>query len=252
MASKPSTTRSVRDQGVPDGLFRSCMDVIRTSHTKGQMLRTLFIMSGVFSDKLLYAELLTQFYVTTEALGALIDEASEFDLETLEKYKGFHLDYLSDLSSLLGPSHLAQIDSFKTPSSLKYIQALKENASHESLLAGIIILWGPMVIGGGAMLYPKVKKAYGGECVKTFEKFIGAGREQRRKEFIDYVDTVGSRLTPSQFSKVVDLCDTYMKMNNEMMIQVKRRPWWFKWGVGVVVSVAVGAVIHAYTKNPKK
>lgn len=133
------------------------------------------------SDKLLYAELLTQFFVTTEALGALIDEASEFDLETLEKYKGFHLDYLSDLSSLLGPSHLAQIDSFKTPSSLKYIQALKENASHESLLAGIIILWGPMVIGGGAMLYPKVKKAYGGG-----EKLLGAKRLNGRKENVRF------------------------------------------------------------------
>ena len=44
-------TERVRNQGKPNGLFRACMDEIRSSHTTGQALRTAAIVSGLLTDR---------------------------------------------------------------------------------------------------------------------------------------------------------------------------------------------------------
>lgn len=208
----------------------------------------------------MYAELLTQFYVTTECLDLILLEseseiASSVLNSELGKYKGFCNDYATDLEHLLGPDHLRIINSYKSEAAIKYIKTLKENNAKvelrdASLLAGIFILWGPMIIGGGAMLYPRVKKAYGELACSTFTLFIGSGREKRKREFIDFFDSVGERMEEEEFNKVVELCGEYMRMNNEMMVQVKRRPWWVKWGAGLGISLACGAV-YVYVKKKK-
>lgn len=67
-------TARVREMGREDGLFRACMDVIRSSHKSGQALRTAMLAAGLLTDADCYAELLVQFYVVTHALETRMEE----------------------------------------------------------------------------------------------------------------------------------------------------------------------------------
>ena len=71
-------TRSVREQGRANGLFRKCMDQIKTSHTVGQGLRSAALAAGLMTDRKCYAGLLSQFYVATRALHAGPENLTRF------------------------------------------------------------------------------------------------------------------------------------------------------------------------------
>lgn len=238
-------TEIVRNKGEENGLFRAVMDKIKHSHTVGQKVRTAFVLSGVFSDQLLYAELLTQFAVTTAVFEDLLKERGSKSIANLDY--NFSPLYSLDLSHLLGPSSYTEKTSELASNAAKeYITLLKEHSktefSEESLVAAVMILWGPLIIGGGAMMAPKVKKSYGAEATNVFQPVIGAGREQRRRDFIEVIDAAGKSLN---FDKIVEFSGCYMEKNNAMMLEIKRRPWWFKWAIGAGISVVVGVYLGA-------
>ena len=162
MAEEKRTTR-VRDQGRPDGLFRGCMDAIRTSHSIGQALRTAMIAAGLMTDQRCYSELLCQFYVCTAALEKrLAGQPAEGMVTRLAAATGlaggFTSGYEADLAYLLGGGDWRSTAGHLTSEvATRYIQRI-EGATEVELAAAVFILWGPLAIGGGAALKPRVKK----------------------------------------------------------------------------------------------
>lgn len=253
LAEERRQTDLVRNRGAKDGLFRACMDRIRQQHHIGQLLRSAFVMGGVFTDVHCYTELLTQFYAATKALEELLGKVkqqqkthiSEEMRALLDRY-AFTEAYEADLKYLLGESEWeAQVQQLTSDAAAKYVRKLQTYANlEEGVLAGVIILWGPLVIGGGASLYPRVRKAYGEGACNVFKQILGSqGREDRRSEFINAVDSValkGDDKSPIKFQNIVDLCGIYMGHNNAMMTSVKRRAWWMNYVYGGL-SLAVAA-----------
>mmetsp|Transcript_21532 Transcript_21532/g.46787 ORF Transcript_21532/g.46787 Transcript_21532/m.46787 type:complete len:311 (-) Transcript_21532:54-986(-) len=275
------STAKVRDQGRPHGLFRGCMDQIRTSHTIGQSLRSAALAAGLLTDAKCYAELLGQFYMVTAALESRMEEllhnsgSSDCNLDSqalVAKVKSlgysFKVDYERDLHSLLGPKWNSTIQSWTTEPAKRYIRRL-ESATHVECAAAAFILHGPLVIGGGAMLKPRVEKAFGEDATHVFESVIGAkrgGRSGRRREFIELYDTLlddaeeaaaesrvensesrqnGDEVDPSRdvrFKAIVEACGEFMQLNNEIMLAVRQAPWWRKY-VAASAMAAVSALI---------
>ena len=249
-------SEAIRRKGVPDGLFDKCMIQIRTAHSIGQSLRTLFVLSGVFSDKMLYSELLTQFYVVTEALERLLEKHEPQLLSSLrEQYKGgFAKLYQSDLQYLLENTNPPLCVADLTSSSAKkYIETIQSDISiengqyrKEALIAGVFILWGPLIIGGGAAMYPRVKSSYGLDATNVFTHIIGSGRSKRVQDFIDIYDALGTDKT-LDFDKIVELSGKYMQCNNEMMVAVKRNPKWAYYALyGIIGVLGIGSVAYIF------
>lgn len=262
-------TEKIRNQGREHGLFRSCMDIIRSSHRLGQTLRTAALTAGLLTDANCYAELLGQFYVVTSALEQRMQEllgATEDDdkssksrpkksLLLVAKVKAlgysFSHAYARDLHSLLGSNWLDIIHSWTSEPASRYIQRL-QCATDAECAAAAFILYGPLVIGGGAMLKPRVERAFGADATHVYTDVTGSargGRSQRRREFIDFYDTlldnddytsssVSSSADGDTFTQIVDACGEFMELNNQMMMAVKQTPWWKKYVTASMVVVA--------------
>ena len=261
-------TERVRNQGKPDGLFRACMDEIRSSHTTGQALRTAALVSGLLTDSKCYAEMLGQFYLVTASLEKRMDEliascGGDDDKKSLllvSKVKNlgysFTTAYEKDLEALLGKKEWRNtINAWSTEPTKQYIKAL-ESANDIDCLAAAFILHGPLVIGGGAMLKPRVQKAFGENATNVFEDVTGTakgGRSKRRREFIELYDTVleSDESYDAIFAAVVEKCGEYMRLNNEMMLAVRQRPWWKKYVTASVVAI-VSAVIWRVVSTTNK
>jgi hypothetical protein len=166
--SEAKQTEKVSKLGRENGLFKQCMDEIKSSHSKGQALRSASLAAGAVSDVHVYAELLCQFYVATEALERRIDDFLDSDQKTIASNDGsnnngtdnrsilqqvnsldyrFSKGYERDLEFLLGSNWRCQVESMTTDPARDYIQRLKV-ADEIGLTAAAIILWGPLVIGG--------------------------------------------------------------------------------------------------------
>merc|ERR1712028_176151 len=242
--SEAVRTNRVRDQGAPNGLFRASMNQIETDHTIGQKLREVMLVAGLLTDARCYAELLGQFYLCTEALESRLYAPAAAGMPLLQRVSklGYHFveGYEADLLHLLGDDWRAQAREQATASCSSYVTQLQQ-ASQEQLVAAAFILWGPMVIGGGAMLKPRVKKAFGTEATHVFESVVGAGRSQRQKEFIAVFDDLGIESEKEQFDQIADAVGIFMKGNNDMMSAVRERAWWVKYVyVGAAALALVG------------
>ena len=95
-------TDLIRNRGKENGLFRACMDRIKEQHHYGQLLRQAFIVLGIFTDKLCYTELLTQFYICTKTLEKYVHEKEIPSAEKISSAYRFTDGYEEDLKQLLG------------------------------------------------------------------------------------------------------------------------------------------------------
>ena len=110
----------------------------------------------------------------------------------------------------------------------------------------MVILWGPLVIGGGAAVYPKVKNAFGIECTHVLRPITGPGREQRRNDFITTLDEIAER-GDEKFDKIVEYAGIFMRHNNNIMIAVKKNPFWMNYiYIGGAVTLAAGTIVIYY------
>lgn len=269
--SDAERTEKVRNQGREDGLFRACMDQIRSSHTIGQSLRSAAIVAGLLTDAKCYAELLGQFYVATAALERRMeeflsaenndtshDDGSNDSLLAKVKHLGYSFTqgYEQDLNALLGPNWKEIIQSWTTEPAKQYVQRL-ETASDIECVAAAFILHGPLIIGGGAALKPRVEKAFGEDATNVFKDVIGTakegGRSARRREFVMLYDTLlnneesnesifNNNSRDARFTTIVEACGEFMQLNNAMMISVRQAPWWRKY-VAASVMAAVSALV---------
>ena len=247
-------TNKVRDQGKPDGLFRAAMDTIRHSHSVGQALRTAALAAGVMTDATCYAELLSQFYVTTNILEERLNsrkENSKVISQIAELGYHFKTGYEQDLKALVGDDWKTIVSNeFMTEPAKKYIEQLQQ-ANDVELVAASFILWGPLVIGGGAALKPRVKKSFGEDATNVFTDVVGIGRGDRRKQFIECMDDIGDQMGPDAFARVVAASGAFMSLNNEMMMAVKKNPYWLKYVYATVgvVFVVTATVLYRRKNN---
>jgi hypothetical protein len=270
-------TNRVRDQGQEDGLFRACMDAIRTSHTKGQRLRTVMIAAGLLTDRACYAEMLGQFYVCTAALERRLRAVSGDSLAVrAAKSLGysFGAGYEADLEALLGEKWRTKVEEMTSEPAHRYVARL-EHAGDAELCGALFILWGPLVIGGGAALKPRVAKAFGQEATHVFEQVgvtmhrtvpvswpagaralcahalvvlpeqvVGPARGQRRAQFITCFDGLlqPGQQQPQLADEVVAAARSFMELNNELMLSVRARPYWAVPMYGCMAASAVALV----------
>jgi hypothetical protein len=261
MSTETERTERIRNQ---DGLFRACMDAIRKSHTLGQSLRNAAIATGLLTDRYCYAEMLGQFYVVTDALEQRMEQLianNEKKTELVKKVESmgysFRSGYERDLQSLLGSKWKETITSWTTEPAHKYIERVS-SCNDAQCVAALFILHGPLIIGGGAALKPRVEKAFGEDATNVFESVVGAskgGRSGRRREFIECydqllagIDRVDER--EQLFHEIVDAVREFMDLNNEMMIAVRQTPWWHKY-IKMTLIVIVSYLLQRYVMNAK-
>jgi len=257
-----SAERKLRNQGRPDGLFRACMDQIRRAHSIGQALRGAVLVSGLLTDKFCYAELLLQFYVPTKALeermAYVCEGKSKNDFPLISKLRNklhynFQIGYERDLEYLLGKDDWKDlVRKWTTESAKKYVEDI--NCANDSeLVAGLFILWGPLIVGGGPALKSRVGKAFGEEATHVFEDVTGKGKRQRRDDFIEAIDSLFDDLDANGFKKdsfsdIVSCSGKFMNYNNRMMMSVKKQPWWFSRAKIIIFSLCVPMML-AYGLN---
>lgn len=239
------------------------MDAIRKSHTVGQSLRNAAIAAGLLTDRYCYAEMLGQFYLATAALEKRMDELvvneneTKIDATLVKKVHKlgytFRSGYEQDLQELLGSSWKETITSWANEPTKRYSKRV-QHACDVECAAAAFILHGPLIIGGGAALKPRVEKSFGKDATNVFENVIGAargGRSGRRREFIECYDQLLVDVDQDKkdrfFSEIVDAVSEFMDLNNEMMIAVKQYPWWIKY-FNVMMVVIVAFVVRIYVK----
>lgn len=263
-------TDKIRNQGRVDGLFRACMDAIRIPHTIGQTLRNATLAAGLLADRNCYAELLGQFYIATAAMEKRMAHLLESDkgetdnvlLRKVVKELGYHFSqgYEKDLEHLLGSHWKTVLNSWTTEPANEYVREL-ETAEESKLIAAAFILWGPLVIGGGAALKPRVEKAFGSGATNVFQDVTGpsgGGRSGRRSKFIEVYDQLLDSETndvkkKELFDIIVTNVEKFMSLNNQMMMAVQQRPWFTKYiWAGLVAACAIVVWNFTVGSSPRK
>jgi hypothetical protein len=205
--------------------------------------------------------MLGQFYLATATLEKRMDELvaneheTKIDATLVKKVQKlgytFRSGYERDLQTLLGSSWQETITSWANEPAKRYSKRI-QNACDAECAAAVFILHGPLIIGGGAALKPRVEKAFGKDATNVFETVIGAargGRSRRRQEFIKCYDQLLLGVDQDQkdrlFGEIVDAVSEFMDLNNEMMLAVKQSPWWHKY-VKITIVVVVAYCIRRY------
>jgi hypothetical protein len=248
-------TDLIRNRGKEGGLFRSCMDAIKKNHHIGQIMRQAFVLAGALTEKRCYIELLVQFYVTTKVLERFVHEKEIPVSKTVTSAYRFVDGYEKDLLFLIGDDWQEKVEKELTNDAAREYMALLETSfttgetveKEAALFGAVVILWGPLIIGGGYSLYQPVKKAFGWEATNVLQPILGSGREKRRNEFIETIDGL-AEVGTDKFDKIVEYCDKFMNMNNKMMLGVKRTPFWMNYVYigGAAIAVGLGAAVYYY------
>ena len=168
----------------------------------------------------------------------------------------FQSGYEYDLQTLLGSNWKETIQSWTSSPAQSYVLKLK-SATDAECAAAAFILHGPLIIGGGAALKPRVEKAFGKNVTHVFQSVVGAspgGRSGRPREFIDCYDRLlegfDDNENESLFDEIVHAVSDFMDLNNEMMMAVRQSPWWHKYvKVSVVVVISYLLQRHFSTKE---
>lgn len=237
----------VTTKGKENGTFIKCMKAIREAHFRANRIRGLLTIAGLFSDRFVYREVISMFYVVTEALevALLAKEFSKNDVDAavcravLALGYRFTKAYEKDLAFLFGNDNdwKTQVEKVvrKYPFVREYTQFIQSMESGEELAGAAFVLWGALVIGGGAVAQPRVEALCGKEATHLFADVTGPGRTARKARFSETFDSFSSS------TMIVETARTCMQYNNDMLGSFKRNPWWLKYLMTVVVGVlAVG------------
>merc|ERR1719300_548844 len=121
------------------------------------------------------------------------------------------------------------------PIAVEYAEYISQSGKPVKYAAAFI-LFGALVIGGGAMMEPRVRKNFG--CGDLYKYVIGPNRAGRREEFIEKFDAVASA-DQELFNKIVKEAEICMGYNNKMLSAMQRRPYWYYPTIVVALGVAV-------------
>ena len=160
-------------KGKPDGLFRACMEAIRSSHHEARQIRTALILIGLFTDRELYKEWLSVFYIVNLELEEKMKSADfeeslcndESELTILKKLQElgnkyyFSELYEQDLQLLWGVSTrealLQKVDSClaNKPNAREYRSVVRNMTKASELSGALFCLWGVYVSRLLSLLY---------------------------------------------------------------------------------------------------
>lgn len=250
-------------KGKPDGLFRACMEAIRSSHHEARQIRTALILIGLFTDKDLYKEWLAVFYAVNLDLENKLKSADfekglgndENELKILKKLQQlgemyyFTELYEKDLQLLYGVNSrdklLKKVASClaNKPNAREY-QAVVKNMTTSSDLAGALFcLWGVFIVGGGSMARQRAVKMCGEEGVNVYQNVSGPGREKRKQHFIELWDGLADAVDGTkQFKVVEESSELCIKLMNATIKDLSANPWWLKW-VSFSAVALIGGII---------
>mmetsp|Transcript_29676 Transcript_29676/g.63571 ORF Transcript_29676/g.63571 Transcript_29676/m.63571 type:complete len:306 (-) Transcript_29676:55-972(-) len=264
------------EKGAENGLFRACMVSIRSAHVSANRLRAALVLSGLFTDKKVYREVIALFYVATTTMEKKMialkeDEGDEICDELLSLGYRFGPQYEKDLKNLYDDgedwkSDVEKVVEKSTNGAKAYIKSIEGMSTGAELAGAAFCLWGALIIGGGAAAMPRVESLCGKNACHLFESVTGPGRGERKAVFIKTWDSLAVREAEgdndtipeekkdeherpsSLFTKIVSVSKKCMHGNNELIMSVKRNPWWLKY----VASSAVGLIaVGIYYFNQK-
>lgn len=160
-------------KGKPDGLFRACMEAIRSLHHEARQIRTALILLGLFTDPELYKDWLAVFYIVNleletkikskdfeESLGENENELSILNnLRKLGARYYFSELYEKDLQLLFGVSTRAKLlrkvesSLSNKPNAREYQIVVKTMTTASELAGAVFCLWGVFIVGKLCTLY---------------------------------------------------------------------------------------------------
>jgi hypothetical protein len=123
------------------------------------------------------------------------------------------------------------------------------------LAGAAFCLWGALIIGGGAAAKPRVESLCSKGACNLFESVTGPGRGERKAKFIKIWDSLAVQIedgddddkvvpSSSSFGKIITVSKECMKGNNELIISVKRNPWWLKYFVSTAVGIMAASAFY--------
>jgi len=250
------------EKGVENGLFRACMEGIRSAHKSANLLRSALVLSGLFTDKKVYREVLALFYVATNTVEKKIISLKEDEIcdKLLSLGYRFGPQYEKDLQTLYDDSGdwklaVEQVVANSSDGAKSYIKTIENMTTGAELAGAAFCLWGALIIGGGAAAKPRVESLCGKDACHLFESVTGPGRGKRKAKFIEVWDSLAVRIddrvdrknkyeSSLAFEKIIALSKECMQGNNELIISVKRNPWWLKYFVSSIVGVLAASVLY--------
>ncbi|VEU36279.1 unnamed protein product [Pseudo-nitzschia multistriata] len=250
------------EKGAEKGLFRACMASIRSAHVSANRLRAALVLSGLFTDRKVYREAIALFYLATDALEKKIaalheTEGDEICGKLLSLGYRFGPLYERDLLHLYGRGWRAAVEAVAagaTDGAGAYLRAIEDMASGAELAGAAFCLWGALVIGGGAAAGPRVESLCGKGACHLFGPVTGPGRGERKKRFVALWDGLAvpcesgsggndgagkdnDNDNDESFDRIVAASKDCMQGNNELIVSVRRNPWWLKYVASVGVAV---------------
>jgi hypothetical protein len=270
------------EKGEEGGLFRACMKSIRNAHKSANRLRSVLVLSGVFTDAKVYREVIVLFYAATNAMETKMlalkdEEGDEICDKLLSLEYRFSPQYEKDIKMLYNLDD----DSNNTNANLKltvekvllkstdgakaYIETIENMSSGTELAGAAFCLWGALIIGGGAVAMPRVQSLCGKDACHLFRDVTGPGRGERKTKFIQMWDSLTKDEKKNdekkdnnsdggksfRFDRIVTTCQECMEGNNELITSVKINPWWLKYIVSTTVAT-VSVVAFYYIQKSQR
>jgi hypothetical protein len=250
-------------KGREDGLFRACMKAIRSAHFRANRIRAVLTVAGLFTDKIIYTQVLSLFYVLTRELEIKLQVESKTN-EICRKIVdlGYHFtdQYENDLEFLYGTSQwkdLVEDLVQRNRKAFEYRDKIR-NSYHGHELAGVaFVLYGALIIGGGAAAKPRIEKRFGSLAVHIFQNVSGPGRERRAAQFVQTWDsfadhpsntTMSPTSTDTIWDDIVQVSKDCMQLNNDILSSVHQDPWWLSYGIAVVLAFTAISTSLIYKK----
>lgn len=248
------------ETGAEGGLFRACMKAIRTAHFRSNRVRAVLVVAGVFTDVKIYREVMACFYALTAELERklLLEKEKKSSDPLCEKILAlgyrFTQPYEDDLAFLYGPQDWKEqvemvVQSHAAVSAYRdKIRGMTESAE---LAGAVFVLWGGLVIGGGAAAMPRVRALYGVEATHVYEQVTGPGRDERKRAFVETWDSLATS-DPNDdggdallFGAIVRSSQECMQGNNNVLTSLTRNPWWVSYLIYATGALlAVGAMFY--------
>jgi len=277
-ASTPTETTSPKQEdegkifdqttakGLPNGLFQASMKAIRKAHFQANRLRAFLTLTGLFTDKRIYREVIAIFYLLTNELETKLQVYAKQGDAVAQKIQAlgyqFSKGYEQDLKYLYDHDEdwkeHAQKALQNNAAAVLYLSYLQHATTSHDLAGAAFVLWGALIIGGGAVAMPRVKSAYGEDATHLYQPVVGPGRDQRKREFIACWDSLAepqnsssssssSSNSSEDFDKMVQASHECMQGNNNILSTIAYNPWWMPYaaaGVVLVLSMAVSFIRH--------
>ena len=245
-------------KGVEGGLFQACMKSIRSAHVRSNRVRAVLVLGGLFTDIAIYREVVACFYVLTKELETKLlhmakaggENSREDEQPICQKLLAlgyrFTQPYEEDMAFLYGEEEWKEQVEAAIQSNaavVSYREKIRQMQTEAELAGAVFVLWGGLIIGGGAAAMPRVKSLYGSEATHLFAQVTGPGRDERKRTFVETWDSLVEPNQVEVFDEIVRSSHECMQGNNDVLTSITRNPWWVSYvayaGIAVLSVLAM-------------